>query len=168
MKRLLLVLLILISNIGFICAGNLNEIIPVDEGQIEYFIFIDKGYGITDPYSFDWSKGVDSAGDEYVLAVEKNSTFPTYYYFYNLDVDSLDSEYNFWLSQSMKLLRDDDAETTGSINEDYIYCKTKNTDTSLYPYGNYIGNKFYFTDMQRIPYSKFNMVWESGAMVMDY
>ena len=168
MRKLLLFCFVLMFGFGSICAGDLNEVIPVDEGQIDYFIFIDKGYGITDPHTFDWSRGVDSSGDEYVLAVERNSTFPTYYYFYNLDEESLDSEYDYWFSLSMELLRDDDSETTGSINEDYIFCSMKNTDTTMYPYGNYIGNKLHFTDMQRIPYSKFNMVWESGAMVMDF
>ena len=168
MRKLLLFCFALMLGIDSMCAGELNEVIPVDEGQIDYFIFIDKGYGITDPHTFEWSKGVDSSGDEYILAINQSSTFPTYYYFYNLDEESLDSEYDYWLSHSMELLRDDDNETTGSINEDYIFCKMKNTDKDTYPYGDYIGHKFYFTDMQRIPYSKFNMVWESGGLVMDY
>lgn len=165
-KALVIVLLVLIA--GSLYADTLDNVIPVDEGQIDYFVFLYDGFGLTDPYSFDWSKGVDSAGDEYVLAVDNNSYYPTYYYFYNLSDEALEDEYNYFVGYAMGLMMDDDKETTGSIGEDYIFCNIPNSDPKAYPYGTYIGNKYYFTSMQEIPYTKFNMVWESGAMVMDY
>ena len=148
-----------------IFAESLENVISLEEGQIEYYIFLDKMYNNPDDY--EWSKGVDSSGDSYVLASEKNDTFPTYIYFYNLSDDAIDEEYNYFLDYSMGLLRDSDNETTGSINEDYIFANVVNPDPTMYPYGTYIGNKYYFTNMQDIPYSKFNMIWVSGAFVMD-
>ena len=41
MRKLLLFCFILMLGIGSMCAGDLNDVIPVDEGQIDYFIFID-------------------------------------------------------------------------------------------------------------------------------
>ena len=99
--------------------------------------------------------------------LRKNSTFPSYYYFYNLTEEAIDNEYNYFMGYALGLLRDDDNETTGSIGEDYIYAKIANPNPKMYPYGTYIGNKYYFMDMQDIPYSKFNMVWESGSFVID-
>lgn len=147
-------------------SATLEETISAEDGLVEYYVWMDMRYH--DPANYDWSVGVDESGDKYVLAVEKNYTFPNYYYFYLLDESSLDEEYNYFAGYALGLLRDTDKETTGSIGDDYIFTKTANTDRRTYPYGEYIGNKFHFIPMQKIPYTKFNLVWESGAMVMDF
>jgi len=168
MKKILLSLVCLVLLIVPLFAKELQEVIPPEEGMIEYFIFIDGGWGLDDPYSYDWSKGVDSSGDEYVMAVSDSPYYPTIYYFYNLSNDKLDEEYDYWTAKALSLKRDSDNETIGSINDDYIFLKLPNNDRKTFKYGEYIGHKFYFTNYQRIPYTKFNLVWKSGSMVVDY
>lgn len=135
--------------------------------MIEYFFFIDEGWGIKDPYSYDWSKGIDENGDEYVMAIS-DSFYPTILYFYNLSKEKLDEEYASFTTLALSLNRDSDSETVGSIKEEYIFTKIQNIERKTFKYGDYIGNKIYFMDSQRIPYTKFNLVLERGAMVMDY
>ena len=159
---LLLLCILLMSSF----AGELQKVIPPEDGMIEYFFFIDGGWGIDDPYSYDWSKGVDESGDEYVMA-KSNSFFSTIYVFYNLSENKLEEEYDYWTSMAIKLKRDKDENTNGSIKDEYIFLNLPNTDKRTFPYSDYIGHKFYFMNVQRIPYTKFNMVWEYGSSVID-
>lgn len=168
MKKLIVALTILFVVIGILSAKELQEVVPLEEGMIEYFFFIDGGWGIDDPFSYDWSKGVDEGGDEYVMAKSEYDFAPTFYVFYNLSEEKLDEEYDYWTSKALSLKRDKDDNTTGSIKDEYIFLNLPNTDKKTFKYDDYIGHKFYFMDSQRIPYSKFNLVWVYGSSVMDF
>ena len=168
MKKVLVALFFVLLVTFPVMAGELQDVIPIEEGMIEYFFFIDGGWGIDDPYSYDWSKGVDDSGDEYVMAKSDSIYSPTVYVFYKLSEAKLEEEYDYWTSMALKLKRDKDENTTGSIQDKYIFLNLPNTDKRTFKYSDYIGHKFYFMDSQHIPYSKFNMVWEYGSSVMDF
>ena len=167
MKKYLIVALSLLIFVFPVMADQLKDVVPPEEGMIEYFFFIDGGWGIDDPYEYDWSKGVDESGDSYVMAKSDSTYSPTFYVFYNLSEMKLEEEYDYWTSMALKLKRDKDENTTGSIQDKYIFVKLPNSDKKTFKYSDYIGHKFYFMDSQHIPYTKFNLVWVYGSTVMD-
>lgn len=166
MKKLCFIFVFVLISSSLL-ADSLESIIPPNEGMIEYYFFIDGGWGLQDPYSYDWSKGVDSSGDNYILAKSQNEYMPNYYYFYFLPESELEGEYDYWVKMALSQKKDSDPDTTGSIGDESIFVNLPNTNKKTYPMGDYIGNKVFFMNMQNIPYTKFNLVWESGYGVMD-
>lgn len=168
MKKLIVALMLALLFVLPAYSGELQDVIPIEEGMIEYFFFIDGGWGLDDPYSYDWSKGVDNNGDEYVMAISDIYFSPTIYVFYKLSEEKIEEEYDYWTSMALKLKRDNDENTTSSIQDEYVFLNLPNDDRKTFKYDDYIGHKFYFMDSQHIPYSKFNLVWEYGSSVMDF
>lgn len=167
MKKLFLFLILLIS-MSCLFADELQNVIPPEDGMIEYFFFIDGGWGIDDPYSYTWSKEVDEKGREYIKAVSDLEWYGTIYHFYKLSENEVNNEYDSWTMKALSLNRDSDSETNGSIKEKYIFVNLPNEDRKTFKYDDYIGYKIHFMDMQHIPYRKFNLVIEFGSSVMDF
>lgn len=166
MKKTVLIILLALLLAGSAFAMELKELISPEEGLIEYFIFLDKNWD--DSYEFDWTKGVDEQGREYVKAELLDSWYSVIYVFYNLSETEVDDMYDTLTMQALKLNRDKDENTAGSVQDEFIFMNLVNEEKNIFIYDDYIGHKYFFMDAQNIPYSKFSVVWVHGNGVYDY